>query len=105
MSRTLSAGLLLAVCLVVPWPVAAQSGLGGIVESVRVLDKNFDAADRNGDGLLDRDEAKARNVRFIYNNFDAIDTDHRGQVSKDDVHDFIKRMLLRSQPARASSIG
>lgn len=95
---------LLVFCVAVPLPALAQSGMSGIVNSVAVLDKNFDAADRNHDGLLSKDEAKAGHVPFIVNNFDAIDTQHRGLVSKQEVHDFIGRSLQqRSQPVSASS--
>ena len=103
MSRTLLASLMLAACLISPWPAAAQSGYGGIVATVDKLDRNFDAADRNRDGLLSKEEAAAGHVSFVVSHFDAIDTKHRGQVSKDDMHDFIKRLLLRSQPAPGSS--
>ncbi len=59
MSRTILILLVVGTCLVAPWPVFAQSGLGGIVDSVSRLDRNFDAADRNRDGLLSREEAGA----------------------------------------------
>ncbi len=104
MPRTLLASLMFAACLISPWPATAQTGLGSIVNSVYTLDRNFDAADRNRDGLLSKDEAGAGHVPFIVSNFDAIDTSHRGLVSKDDVHDFIKRLLLHSQPASGSSV-
>lgn len=91
------------LCFSVPAVVHAQSGFGGIVAAVDKLDRNFDAADRNHDGLLSRDEASAGHVAFIVNNFDGIDTAKRGLVSKDDVHAFIKNWLLRRQPVPASS--
>lgn len=105
MLRMFSGAMLFAACLIAASPAVAQSGLGGIADSVSVLDRNFDAADRNGNGLLDRAEAQAGHVAFIHNNFDAIDTTGRGEVSKDDVHQYIKRMLLRGHPAPASSAG
>ncbi len=101
MSRTILILLVVGTCLVAPWPVFAQSGLGGIVDSVSRLDRNFDAADRNRDGLLSREEAGAGHVAFVTRNFDAIDTAKRGLVSKDDVHAFIQDWLMRSQAAPA----
>ncbi|MFZ0871975.1 MAG: EF-hand domain-containing protein [Rhodanobacter sp.] len=103
MPRVILVALAFAAYAVLPMPAMAQSGLTGITDSVRTLDINFDAADANHDGLLSKDEAKAGHVPFIVKNFDAIDTGHRGLVSKDDVHQFIQRALMRSQPAPASS--
>lgn len=81
----------------------AQSGLNGISRSVQVLDKNFDIADKNRDGKLSKQEALSGPVPFIARNFDAIDVTHTGFVTKADVHAFIERMLMRSQPANSSS--
>jgi hypothetical protein len=94
--------LVLVTCAVAPLPAPAQNGLGGFVDSVGKLDRNFEAADKNADGLLSRDEAKAGHVPFIVRNFDAIDTAKRGSVSKDDVHAFIQRSLMRGQPRPAA---
>lgn len=90
-------------CISAPLVVSAQSGLSGIVAAVDKLDRNFDAADRNRDGLLDRQEATAGHVAFIVRNFDAIDSAGQGQVSKDDVHTFIQDWLLRRQPVSAEA--
>jgi hypothetical protein len=102
MSR-ITLALFVSVACTVCTTVVAQSGLGNLSASVAVLDKNFDAADRNHDGLLDRDEARAGHVAFIATNFDGIDVQHRGKVSKDDVHQFMQRSLMRGQPTPASS--
>ena len=100
------AALAFAFCVAGSLPVLAQTGLNGVLDRVSTLDKNFDMADKNHDGLLSKDEAKAGNVPFIVNHFDAIDTQHRGLVSKQDVHAFIQRSLQKqSQPASASSAG
>lgn len=88
-----------------PFSAAAQTGLSGISRSVRVLDTNFDIADKNRDGKLSKEEAAAGPVSFIAKNFDAIDTGHTGLVSKNDVHAYMARMALRSQPAHAASGG
>ncbi|MGH8158767.1 MAG: EF-hand domain-containing protein [Rhodanobacter sp.] len=96
--------LAFAFCFAASLPALAQSGLNGLVKTVNASDKNFDMADRNHDGLLSKDEAKAGNVPFIVDHFDAIDTQHRGLVSKQEVHAFILRSIQKqSQPASASS--
>ncbi|MBB6185938.1 EF-hand domain-containing protein [Rhodanobacter sp. MP7CTX1] len=104
MPRMMLVALAFAVYAVSPSPVIAQAGLSGVATSVMRLDRNFDIADRNHDGLLSKDEAKAGGIPFIVKNFDAIDTQHRGLVSKDDVHDFIKKSLAHKPPAPASSV-
>jgi len=98
MLRMFPAVLLLCACV-------SETGLAGIVDSVSRLDKNFDIADRNRDGLLSRDEANAGHVPFLVRHFDAIDVAKRGLVSKNDLHAFIRRWLMQSQPAPASSVG
>jgi hypothetical protein len=103
MPRTMLVALAFAVYAVSPSPVVAQAGLSGVANSLMTLDRNFDIADRNHDGLLSKDEAKAGHVPFIVKNFDAIDTQHRGLVSKQDVHDFIQKALAKKPPAPASS--
>ena len=95
MSRAMPALLVLLVFASSPWSAVAQTGVGRIADKVATLDRNFDAADTNHDGLLSKDEAKAGHVPFIVRNFDSIDTQHRGQVSKDDVHEFIRTSLMR----------
>lgn len=105
MLRMFPAVLLLCACVSVSLPASAQTGLAGIVDSVSRLDKNFDIADRNRDGLLSKDEANAGHVPFLVRHFDAIDVAKRGLVSKDDLHAFIRRWLMQSQPAPASSVG
>lgn len=105
MPRTTFMLLAFAVCATTPLTAPAQTGIGSIVDSVSKLDTNFDVADKNHDGLLSKDEAQAGHVPFIARNFDAIDTAKRGQVSKDDLHAFIRRSLMRNQPASGSSAG
>ncbi|WP_139351324.1 hypothetical protein [Rhodanobacter sp. B05] len=105
MSRLKVVVLSFIVCANFYVPAMANTGLNGIVRAVTVLDTNFDIADKNHDGLLSREEAANGNVSFIAKNFDAIDGRHRGLVSKDEVHDFIKKLLMRDQhpPASAST--
>ena len=93
---SLSIAALLAVGL--PSFAFAQSGFNGINQTVMTLDKNFDIADKNHDGKLSKEEAKAGPVAFIATNFDAIDKNHTGFVTKTDVHTFIAAGLMKSQP-------
>ena len=48
----------------------------------------FKKADKDNDGTLDREEAKA--MPHVAKNFDAIDTDKDGTVSLEEVHTFMK---------------
>jgi len=50
--------------------------------------ERFTAADRNGDGMLDREEAKA--MPRVAKNFDAIDADKSGTVTGKEIHDYMK---------------
>jgi hypothetical protein len=103
MSRIAFVFGLMSLAAGLPTVLHAQNGMGRIVNSVATLDKNFDVADRNRDGKLDKAEAQAGPVAFIARHFDAIDSGHTGFVSKADVHAYIARMLMRSQPAPAAS--
>ncbi|HZP85682.1 MAG TPA: hypothetical protein VFB54_02610 [Burkholderiales bacterium] len=47
---------------------------------------DFNKADRDHDGTLDRDEAKA--MPDVARNFDAIDKDHDGTVSQSELQDY-----------------
>ena len=106
MARFVRVILVLTALGGLPMTVLAQTGLNEIAQAVKSMDKNFDIADKNRDGLLTRQEAQTGPVPFIARNFDAIDTAHRGAVSKKDVHAYIAAMLTRSaQPATAASSG
>ncbi len=50
-------------------------------------DKEFASADKDGDGTLDREEAKK--LKNVAKNFDAIDSDKDGTLSRDEVHEFM----------------
>ena len=100
--QTRTYGTLLALMLATLGPAHAQAGLGYLTKKVDVAIKNFDAADRNHDGLLSKEEAQKGNVPFIAKHFDQIDRAHRGQVSKEDVAAYIKS-LQRPTPAAAAS--
>lgn len=50
--------------------------------------ERFKAADGNGDGTLDRGEAKA--MPRVAKNFDAIDADKSGSVTGKEIHEYMK---------------
>jgi hypothetical protein len=104
MYRVVLAVIAFTVCAASPCIATAQT-LTGVVKDVKALDKNFDASDKNHDGLLSKEEANAGSVPFIARHFDAIDAQHRGFVSKQDVHTYIQRSLQRSAPTAPSSTG
>ena len=51
-------------------------------------DRAFNKADKDHDGLLDKDEAKA--LPRIAKHFDEIDTDHDGKLTRDEIHAYMK---------------
>ena len=50
--------------------------------------ERFKSADKDNDGTLTKDEAKA--MPRVAKNFDAIDTDKDGTVSEKEIHDYMK---------------
>jgi hypothetical protein len=50
--------------------------------------ERFKAADRNGDGTLDWEEAKT--MPRVAQNFEAIDADKSGTVAEKEIHDYMK---------------
>jgi Ca2+-binding EF-hand superfamily protein len=50
--------------------------------------ERFKAADKNGDGMLDREEAKS--MPKVAKNFDAIDADKNSTVTAKEIHDYMK---------------
>ena len=50
--------------------------------------ERFKAADKNGDGMLDREEAKS--MPKVAKNFDAIDADKNGTVTAKEIHNYMK---------------
>ena len=92
--------LIAAIALALAVPATAQTGLGYMAKKLDIAVKNFDAADRNHDGLLSKEEAQNGNVPFIARHFDQIDREHRGQVSKEDVGNYLKSL---TRPAPAAS--
>lgn len=94
--------LIITIALAIAAPSMAQTGLGYLAKKLDVAVKNFDAADRNHDGLLSKEEAEKGDVPFIAKHFDQIDREHRGQVSKEDVANYLKS-LTRPAPAGSSA--
>ncbi len=76
--------------------VAAQSGLGVISRQAAVVSKNFDIADKNQDGFLTKAEADAGYTPYLADHFSAIDTRHAGKISKQDVADYWKSNIRKS---------
>ena len=52
--------------------------------------ERFKAADKNNDGALSREEAKAGGIAYIERNFDAMDTNKDGKVTVDERRAFAK---------------
>jgi Ca2+-binding EF-hand superfamily protein len=50
--------------------------------------EGFKAADKNGDGMLDKEEAKA--LPRVAENFDAIDADKSGTVTGKEIQEYMK---------------
>jgi Ca2+-binding EF-hand superfamily protein len=74
---------------------ASRAGRGG--DMGEKLKERFAAADKNGDGKLTKDEAKA-GMPFVYKHFDEIDKAHTGSVSMMDIAAFAKQMRAAKQP-------
>jgi hypothetical protein len=58
-------------------------------QATQKLKRRFDQADTDGNGSLNRDEARQAGLGFIEKNFDHIDTAQRGSVSFDDLKSWI----------------
>src|SRR4249920_253015 len=72
--------------------LAAALGLPGLSladDHAAKLDAAFKAADKDNDGTLTKEEAKA--MPRVAKNFDAIDTDHDGTVSMDEIKAAMKQ--------------
>jgi Ca2+-binding EF-hand superfamily protein len=52
------------------------------------MEAHFKAADKDNDGSLTREEAKA--MPRVAKNFDAIDADKSGTVTRKEIHDYMK---------------
>lgn len=57
------------------------------------FDSQFNAADKDGDGALTREEAANAGMGRIVDNFDRIDTNHDGKVTRDEIRAMIRSRL------------
>ena len=74
--------------------LAAVLGLPGVSfadDHAAKMEAAFKAADKDNDGTLDKEEAKA--MPRVAKNFDAIDTDHDGTVSMDEIKASMKHAM------------
>lgn len=69
--------------------VLASPSLSFADDHAARLDAAFKAADKDSDGTLTKEEAKA--MPRVAKNFDAIDTDHDGTVSMDEIKAAMKQ--------------
>ena len=87
-----AAGIALALAAsLAAGPAFAQASRAGRGDMAEKLKARFAAADKNGDGKLTKDEAKA-GMPFVYKHFDEIDKAHTGTVSMGDIAAFAKQM-------------
>jgi Ca2+-binding EF-hand superfamily protein len=78
---------------------AAAIALPGITfadsDHVAKMEAAFKAADKNGDGKLDKEEAKA--MPRVSKNFDAIDADKDGSVTMAEIQAYMKAQHKSAQ--------
>lgn len=72
-----------------------------LVQQRTRFERRFKATDKNGDGFINRDEAKAAEP-FLYQHFDEIDLSHDGKLSQAEVRAFIRK-FRREQAMRDAS--
>jgi hypothetical protein len=72
---------------------AQPGGHGDMAEKFR---QRFAAADKNGDGKLTKDEAKA-GMPFVYQHFDEIDKAHAGAITMADIAAFAREKRAAKQ--------
>ena len=86
--KTLKIGLLAALLATTATVTLAQTppdGANG--ERAKKMHEHLKAADKNGDGLISREEATASLPRLA-KHFDEIDTNKDGQISKEEMKAF-----------------
>lgn len=79
--------LLVALLAIAPLAATAQDNKAQMVQQIK---QRFDKADTNGDGALDREEAKA--MPRVSQHFDDIDTDHDGKVTLQEIGRYLSTM-------------
>jgi Ca2+-binding EF-hand superfamily protein len=87
MRRTI---LLYSLLALVPLAAAAQDSQDSKSRLVNEIKQRFDKADANGDGALDREEAKA--MPRVAQHFDDIDSDHDGKVTLQEIGRYLATM-------------
>lgn len=60
---------------------------------VAKFDARFKAADRDGDGGLNRSEAQAAGLNRVVERFDHIDADHDGKVTMGELRNYLARRV------------
>ena len=71
----------------------AKPARGDMAEKMK---ERFAAADKNGDGKLTKDEAKA-GMPFVYKHFDEIDKAHSGAITMADIAAFAREKRAAKQ--------
>jgi len=85
-SRLITTAVALATAFALPGVSLADHH-----DNMGKLDTAFKAADKDNDGTLDKEEAKA--MPRVAKNFDAIDANHDGTVSMDEIKAFMKTAM------------
>jgi Ca2+-binding EF-hand superfamily protein len=79
----------------------SKKELMGFVEAQRKeAAARFKQADKNGNGALSREEAKA--LPGVYARFDQMDTNHNGEVTPREIGSYIKAQVNKRREARAA---
>ncbi|HEX7816027.1 hypothetical protein [Dyella sp.] len=81
---------LTALLAVMPLAAHAQATQGTGSITIAQIKQRFEKADTNGDGALDRNEAKA--MPRVAQHFDDIDADHDGKVSMQEIGRYLAAM-------------
>lgn len=82
--------LLFSLLALAPLAATAQDLQDSKSRVVNEIKQRFDKADTNGDGALDRAEAKA--MPRVAQHFDDIDTDHDGKVTLQEIGRYLATM-------------
>jgi hypothetical protein len=72
-------------------------------EARRKAQERYKAADKNNDGALSREEAKAGGYANIEKNFDAIDANKDGKVTPDERRAWSQANRAKKKPSGASA--
>jgi Ca2+-binding EF-hand superfamily protein len=82
--------LFFSLLALAPLAATAQVSQDSRSRMVEEIKQRFDKADANGDGALDREEAKA--MPRVSQHFDDIDTDHDGKVTLQEIGRYLASM-------------